>query len=391
MPNIFRYKPELKYILDDINTIDNISDEELKVEESYIRNRNSIALDLLEENIRSIGGLKSEIDKRLKNVSVKYKNRPVDESLHELVSTKTDGDIYISEGSISYGLYKDCLEEPILSPIVNEWERYHTDINGTIEGEIYPYLLELEEDNMALKESIETLVGQVDNLKEKELLSLESMLKAKNERDKAFDEDDIDVDKIRKLEKNIDIKEAKIEMEKDIAKMAKQYARESKRNIDAMGDLLNKENQDNRNKMYADQAKKLKDGLHAPTDHTKLLVYQGFKTKRDSFYSKKRENKNLYSKTSKVNAKRAFCTNTALYSKIAIPALVDMSLGSDTMNLAPGIKTILDGIDDISKRKEASILNMKNVITANNAQISDHLREIDEKDRARTMYKNLKY
>ena len=89
MPNIFRYKPELKYILDDINTIDNISDEELKVEESYIRNRNSIALDLLEENIRSIGGLKSEIDKRLKNVSVKYKNRPVDESLHELVSTKT--------------------------------------------------------------------------------------------------------------------------------------------------------------------------------------------------------------------------------------------------------------------------------------------------------------
>lgn len=391
MPNIFQYKPELKYILDDINTIDNISDKELKVEESYIRNRNSLALELLDENIRSISDLKYEVDKRLKNVSVKYKNRPVDESLHELVATKTDGDIYISEGSISYGLYKDCLKESILSPIVDEWERYHTDINGLIEGELYPYLLELEEDNRVLKESIETLVGNVDKLKEKELLNLESMLKAKNERDQAFEEDEIDVDRIRKLEKKIDIKEAKIEMEKDIAKMAKQYAREAKRNINAMGDLLKKENQDNRNKMYADQAKKLKDGLNTPIDHTKLLVYQGFKTKRDSFYSKKRENKNLYSKTSKVDAKRAFCTNTALYSKIAIPALVDMTIKLDIADLAPGIKTILDGVDDISKRKEASILNMKNVITANNAQISDHLRDIDEKDRARNMYKNLKH
>lgn len=396
MPNIFQYKPQLKYVLEDINTIDNISDSDIKVEESYIRNRGSIALESLESNIKRIDSLKSTVDKRLQGISIKYRNRPVDESLNDMVLSLTDGDKYVTEGIISYDLYKDCLNRPLVDSISKEWEKYHTDIEGIIEGELYPYIAIIEEDLNLMKDAIAktSLRGKkfdnIEALKREELLSLEALIKKRSDRQDAYEEEDIDMTKIKKLEFEIGNKEAEQKMVESVSEIAIKYAKEVSKNIDKIEKLIDKKAQDKKNLLYSEQASKIKDKFNIKKDNLNLIVYQGFRAKREGFYSKKQENSNLYNKKHKRDAQKAFYTNAILYSEVVGPAINEMNAKRVTEDMSPGISIVLEGIEDIINSNESSMLNLKNIVSASNRVVGNHIDEITDKDKARMMYRSLR-
>lgn len=392
--DIFKYKPELKYILEDINTVNNISDSEIVSERKYIKNRGSVALEILDENIDRVNDLKRLIDKRLKDMSIKYKNRQLDESLNPLITTLTDGDSYINDGSISYGLYKDCIGQPIIGAISDEWERYHTDIEGRIEGEIYPYLNTIEEDNLLMKDALlkasvnHYTYDTLDELKQKELIELENLMKIKNKRQELYNQPELDFAQIEEVDREIEKKEVRNKVESSISEIAIKFANKSKDNIGTAAKLLDEDHIKKKKELYRQQREKFKDKIKIDNKSFKLIIYEDFRKKREGFYSKKQENKNLYSSETKNRAQSSLYTNSLLYSGVISTTIRELNNKTITEDMAPGLSIMLEGIENVLNNNEASMVNFKNILSASNKRVKDHLKDIEGKDKTRLLYKS---
>lgn len=395
MPNIFEYKPQLSYILEDINTIDNISDKDIKVEEPYIRNLASIGLEAVDKNISRLNNIISEIDDSLRNYNIRNDSELVDPSLNELVQELNDGDKYLNEGIITYNFYKQSKDIPILSNITNEWERQGSAINGLIEAEVLPFADDVLKDNQLVKKVIiESLVydkqfTNLKDLKEQEFLELENYIKLKNDLNKLYSQEEYDLESSRSMKKNIDMKNIKLRYTKQTSEIIKDYANESDNMISLMERMVNKTKQNKVETLYREQAEKLN---HLVNDRNtaKFLIYQGFKEKYNKFYSMKEELKNSPDRKIKDLSAKSLITNSRLYLDIAMPTVNNIDNSEVGDDMAPAILSLLSGLEDILNKKDLYMLDLKNVLKTTNKKTKDALNLVDEKDKTRRLYKNIK-
>jgi hypothetical protein len=125
------YRPKIDYIPKDINTIDNVGGNPIygpKVE-SYMNNLTSDVIVQLSDNLNRIENIKSIIDDKLKNTVVPGDKSILDEVTTELLKNLEDGNKFLETGIITYNLYKQCLDNPLLQNVVYEWDNYQSGIN----------------------------------------------------------------------------------------------------------------------------------------------------------------------------------------------------------------------------------------------------------------------
>jgi hypothetical protein len=135
--NILEYRPELEYVLKDINTIDNVNSKVAERVEPYIVNNTSSVINKISEIKESVEGIRTSIDDKLKDFSVKTSIQLDDVSKQRILAL-TDGSKFVSDGTITYQLYKEAKDDPLLSVIVGAWDEYNAGINGSVEAELAP-------------------------------------------------------------------------------------------------------------------------------------------------------------------------------------------------------------------------------------------------------------
>ena len=393
MANIFEYKPQLQYVLEDINSINNVRDQDIKIEEQFIRTLPSINLEKVKNNLSKLEKLEKEVSNTLKNISIKSDADLVDDSLNELIFNQTDGDKYIDNKTITYNLYKDCKDNPLLKNIANEWERYHSDVDGVIEAEIYPYIEDLIEDNELIKLVIEdTLIYDKEfltseDLRVQELLEIESMIKSKKDLNKAYSKKNID--ETRALRKNVELKNIKFNFRTNMYEVLNDLINESSELIDKISDEINSSTKKNLEEVYSLQSNELSKTI-PDSNKLKLLLYQGFKDKRDKYFSMKKEKDIAFGSAVKKNTEKALSAYSRMYLDVAMPTVLDMGDKLISNELAPGITHVLSGIEDVVIKKEVMMVDFKNILKASNKKTKESLKLINEKDRSRRLYNNIK-
>ena len=395
MKNIFEYKPQLQYVLEDINSINNIRDQDIKIEESYIRTMPSISLEKVENNLLKIDGLEKEIGDVLKNVSIRTNEDLIDESLNELIDKLTDGNKYIVDKIITYNLYKECKDNSLLDNISKEWERNHSDINGLIEAEIYPYIQDLKEDNEIIKSIIENTLTynkvslNNQDLRTKESLEIENNIKTKNELKKEYSQKDINIQKIRPLQRNADLINIQMNFRTNMYEVLNDLINESSDLIDTISKEVSSSTKKNLETFYSSQSNELSKTI--PDDNKlKLLLYQGFKGKRDKYYSMKKERDISFGSKIKKNAEKSLSAYSRLYLDVTVPIVLDLNNSRISDDLAPGLAHVFSGIEDITSKKEVVMIDFKNILKASNRKTKEGLSLISEKDRARRLYNNIR-
>lgn len=393
MANIFEYKPQLQYVLEDINSINNVRDQDIKIEEQFIRTLPSINLEKVKNNLSKLEKLEKEVSSTLKNISIKSDADLVDDSLNELISNQTDGDKYIDNKTITYNLYKDCKDNPLLKNIANEWERYHSDVDGVIEAEIYPYIEDLIEDNELIKLVIEdTLIYDKEfltneDLRVQELLEIESMIKSKKDLNKAYYKKNID--ETRALRKNVELKNIKFNFRTNMYEVLNDLINESSDLIDTVSNEINSSTKKNLEEVYSLQSNELSKTI-PDNNKLKLLLYQGFKDKRDKYFSMKKEKDIAFGSVVKKNTEKALSAYSRMYLDVAMPTVLDMGDKLISNELAPGITHVLSGIEDVVIKKEVMMVDFKNILKASNKKTKESLKLINEKDRSRRLYNNIR-
>jgi hypothetical protein len=140
------YQPSIEYIKPAVNSTYQELQQSQDLEEIQVSQSSTVDTwkDVITV-IDSLNQIQDDIEKQLKDTTVIVPDKMLD-----LVSEAARKYGYELNGNqLSFGLYKKALlsldsHEKII--VVDAFENYYTDINGSLEGEIYPDVIEMKED-----------------------------------------------------------------------------------------------------------------------------------------------------------------------------------------------------------------------------------------------------
>jgi hypothetical protein len=396
----FDYRPKIDYIPKDINTVDNIGKSPVhnKKVENYSKNLPSNVVVNLSVNLAKIDDIKSIIDDKLKNTIVHGNIGILDDVASSILKSMEDGQKFLQDGVITYSLYKQCVDNPLMQPIVYEWENYHSGIDGQLEAELLPYINILEKDTKSALEVIMSTVlydkntSNIEDIKKQEMEDIENYLNITSKIDEFYRSSSLDIDQINLLRKNRDKIESRLDNNKSIVSMIDEFANETSEILDnveyAIGDASKKIREESNN----DAVKKIRDkfiGTSKDAPKIKLLMYQGFKAQREQLFAKKEEYTSTMSDDIKNNVFKGVITNSRLYTDIASDILNEMDYTIITEEDEYALLGLIAGSYDIRERQFNAMLDMKNILKSTTMNIKNNINDIVDKDRIRLIYKNL--
>lgn len=396
MADIFDYKPNLEYTLGEIDTIDNIHSEDISIIQNFIRDNGSDVLDAININLERINNDKAIIDQRLKDVTVSINPRVIDDLVANYAKAHNDGEKLINEGIVTYGFYKYALDIEPLSQIVYAWDMQHASIDGIIEAELLPQLEYIEKDLELLRDLIDKTINyekdysNTEELKTRELEEIENLARLNREIESMYYSSQPDIEQIMLARRRYESKETKLRLKKTINQSAMKFTRGVSRILDLIENRLDIDTQKKEEDEIKRQAEAMINKLTTvgyDEKKAKLLIYQNFKSKRDSLVAKKQDMDNV--SKGKANTYRGIVTNTRLYLDVALPAIDELQYILIDTDEEEGFSNLLDGASDIVNAKQASMIELKNTLKASTQLIYKQTKGIIEKDRTRTIYKSL--
>ena len=396
MSDVFNYKPDLQYHLDDVNTIDNIQIGDSYANPGFVRNRGSIAIEDIDACLLRVANTKSVIDKRLKDVNIPINSRAIDDLVRAYARGHNDGEKLIRENLITYDFYKYSLDKTPLSQVVYAWEMHQFGIDGMIEGEFLPQLNFMESNLICVKDAVNKIVNydmkstSIEDLKVEELLDIENYIQLDRHLDVLYNTEDVDTEEVITARKRLESKHSRLRLKNAVSKTAIKFALGMSESIDAIEESLTDNTVLNKQTIYGGQADQLKAKL-SKTELTlpkiKMIIYQGFKSKNDKLVAKKQDIDNATA--NQESTYRDIITKARLYLDVAMPTLNELEYIPINEPEAIGFHHLIEGIEDLVVSKQSAILEIMNTTKAAVQLNQGQLESIIDKDQSRTMYKGL--
>lgn len=395
MPDKLNYRPNLEYKLDDVNSIDNVQDKKIEIKYDLLKNRGSNSEDIIESNLEKIEVLKNVIDQRLRELAVSVNPRTIDDLVIAYANGHSDGDRLIEDNIITYNFYKYARDKHGLNQIIYAWDMYHASVDGMIEGELLPQILIIEEDLRATKKIIDQIVNydksfnSTDELREAEILELEEYVQLDNDLDRLYSSKNPSEKEIRDTQKRLNSKESSMRLKRVVTDAAINFATNSSITLNLIGNQLDLDVKKEKADIFTDQARKMLLKLPSSKEELKkkkLLIYQGFRVKRDSIVAKNQDIKNVTQ--NKAETYKNIITNIRLHLDVALPILNDLETTPIDEDSELGFNHLIDGIEDIVINKQGAIMELKNTLKASSHLTLDQVKSILKKDEARLLYKN---
>ena len=160
------YRPDIKYTDKEINSINNLKIEDMfSLDEDIQSIINNLPSDILRRSDVLINNVNAVINS-VENILIETPAIPDAYKAAEILEAGNTLGLDLSNG-IGYDTYKDLYFDLNKSEyekqiIIETWEEYHSDINGSIAGEYYTSLLEIQEDIAQFKDfEIRALLKQI--------------------------------------------------------------------------------------------------------------------------------------------------------------------------------------------------------------------------------------
>lgn len=400
--NIFNYKPQLQYVLKDINTIDNIiEDEELKFNEPFIKNRGSITLESLKRAKDKAINIEKMIDEKLKDYIVPINNIDFDDLSKIFINQHPDSDKLLNEDKITYSMYKYSLGNKAMYMIKHKWDVFNAGIEGNLDAEMYPYILSIKEDLDSAIEIINQTVlygkdfTNLEVLSQKELVEIEEFMRLNNEFNNSYDNQNIADEEQYKsicqqreiLSNQIDEKEKRLTFNKTISNIITDFSKDASFILDNVSDIISSDQQQKNLNTYNKQSLKILNKIKNK-DKVQLVIYRDFKSRRNKVLNKSKDVENGLNKLSKKRNFSNFITESRIYLDIAMPTLNNLDSLSINSDEEIGFKHVVNGLEDMIDSYIKTSIELKNTLESSIQTTKSQIREINNKNNVRMLYKS---
>lgn len=392
--DLFEYKPVLQYILDDINTIDNVRDRDVEEVKPYIASSTAHVVNRLTQIQTLLDEAKTNIENGLRNTSIPFDKRLLDDILKDRVVGLTDAYKLVNDGILTYQLYKEVEDDPILGAITDIWDEYHAGIDGTLEAELKPLADAMGETLASIGQFVtDTLLYDYDaatrasekKIRENELLQVEKYLYLLSEV-KKLNKDPVE-SKIVSVKKQLDSVERRLVHRKDTNTVLKDYLSRAGSIVQDIYDGTIPEFRKIQNDALREQLDTLRKSVSANDLAMKAIVYSSFKSEREAALSAKRSHKNILSKGIRSATFKGATKDIRLYMDVALPAIIDLSHMDEKTPILSAGKVFVSGLEKMSKAYGQSVLGIKNTLETSTQAINSLLSQVYDKQKTRVMYK----
>jgi hypothetical protein len=391
--DIFEYRPDLRYILQDINTIDNISDDKFEIVKPYIRNGPSIIISKLLTLRQNVKDVKDMIDDQLRDVAIHFDASQLDDITKEKLAVYKDSYKLLDNNLLTFSLIKDVSASSGYQNIVDYWEDWHAGEEGKISAEVYQYAINTD---VAINDILQVIekavvynisdINDVVSIRKKELLQAEEYLILIDRLEKARKK--ANIKEISAIKKQMDLLEHVLSYRMNMSNMVTNAVLSMTSITDRMKAYIDpKYDQLHLEAIYTD-IKQLKDSLSIDSNNYKIPLYANFKKLYDSILNIKRNQQYLLSSHVKESAKKDIIKNARAYLDIAIPTLINITyIEGGSHNSV--IDSIVDGVEQIIKLYEGSTLSYKNMVESETYSTFDLVDNVCEKHKIRNIFNTI--
>jgi hypothetical protein len=392
--NILEYRPELEYVLKDINTIDNVNSKVAERVEPYIVNNTSSVINKISEIKESVEGIRTSIDDKLKDFSVKTSIQLDDVSKQRILAL-TDGSKFVSDGTITYQLYKEAKDDPLLSVIVGAWDEYNAGINGSVEAELAPYVNEVGElidglayliENTILYEKSQDVLSDPIKFKESELDEINRYVKLREQYVAAINAGSQNTVTIKK---QLDSAELKLEFKKNLVLTIKTSLLKISNIVQNLNDVTVPEFHRIQQQVLAQELATLGNNVSIDSLGMRAIVYSTFAKQYSDVLSSRRSHENLFTSLQTSSAFKAAVVDSRLYKDVAIKAIAELTYADSNLEIKTVGNTVISGLEIMTKSYENSILGVKNTLESSIITMGALINSIYEKYKTRVMYKSV--
>jgi hypothetical protein len=390
LSSIFDYRPQLEYTLKDINSINNIDNRDIQKIEPYIDNSTPNVISKIFDMKTSLEEARKIIDGKLKDTTARV-NIALDDILKQRISSLPDASKLINDDIITYQLYDQIKDDPIMAPVADAWDEYQTGINGSIEAELAPYVDEIDNlltdilyfiENAILSDETPEALADMSKLRESELDEIERYLKLQQELS-ASDSDLISVGK------QYDVAELRLNYKRNLNAA---LLTSMPRIFDIIQDLCDVAVSEFHQVQYTgltSEMKAIKDVTALGNTNLKAIIYTAF---ADQYQNVMNARRNHAASANTMMIDEIFTNaviNSRLYKDVAIKSMTELMYTDPQLNVKTVGNVIINGLDKMSKSYERSVLDMKNTIESTITTVGSLTNKIYEKYKTRTMYKSL--
>jgi len=396
MANIFEYRPELKYVLADINAIDNLPATHFEAVKPYLRHTVSQALTKLAGTKTSLTAVRNTANLRLRNISIPFNKELLDELTSSKLTNFQDSSKLINDGYLTFDLYKQIVDNPEFQLIVDMWDEYHSGINGNLVAELYPYI-DIVEDSISNIDMIisDTFIYRIDSnedidtidlneIKTVELLDIEDYMKLLDDFDDAKVED-LDLAEI--IQRQLDQVENTIYYRKNISRTLDDTIAGLDNILLTISDIISPEANLMLDRIVTETVSDIIKVTGLVNSYLKVIVYSSFRELCKTVTNAKLNQKNTLPK----NVKDVITKNTIkcirAFLDVGVPGLISLSYSTAGQSVAGPMKLLLSGLQQITTNYEDSLLSLKNMMQSDIYKTILSIGQINDKHMARSVYK----
>lgn len=388
MSNIFEYKPILKYVLEDIDSINNLPDAGLDRVKPYILNNASDTLQRIKDTRELLKNIDFNIENVLKDISIPFDANLLDEITKGNIRELHDGNKLLNDGILTYDLYKRIGRDPSHRTVKDIWDEYHAGKDGLIEAELLPFVVEIDNQLDRMKKAVEQTVVydlKTTDLKESELLYIEEYLRLTDELSQARKNGD--GDKIRSFKRRIEYKEHKLTHKKNLILGVKSTLPGIENMTRGIFDATLPEYHILQQKMIDSQLEEIRRNTSITDTGLKLILYNALLDKKNTVLEARKNKENVFSEQVKNRVLSHTIRDSRVYLDVALPAVTDLCSAPDSLPMDGAGRYIVEGLERMTKLYEKSMLEFKNILAGDSKNINKIVTMIFDKNKARIMYK----
>lgn len=379
------YKPQIQWVPEEINTIDNTSRDNSSFDQENSLNYDdyytySESTDKVEQAMVIYEDIQTSIRNLLKDINfeIPFELNDVEKHYLKLID---GGDKVVDTGKITYDIYEKIIKnsdlEDVLGRIKNVWEENASDLDGSFEAELLP------------------IVNIIDNELKFVFQFLENTIQYSFDENLTAEENEMSllksIESIESLLEDINLdpeKRKKYLMELDTLKDRRKYNNLiNSKTIDfadiaiLIGDqILNEIDQ----KRDTDQKGLLKYNS-LEEDTVKILLLSGFISSKESLYDKGKDIRNIYDYKYREKSYANMETDNKMYLDIASPILNDLC--ENLLESEAGY--ILHGLESLINNKNRSLIEYQNNLNSTIVSVKTLFDLLKYKDEIRQTYFNI--